>query len=90
MRLIDADKLCDELKEVSKLKGTTDKGKERARYIAEFIDFWGDVSTIEAIPIEWLNKVIEHYRENGWHDDAEDLELLINDWREALEVQGND
>lgn len=38
--------------------------------------------TIEAIPIEWLNKVIEHYRENGWHDDAEDLELLINDWRE--------
>lgn len=53
---------------------------KREHPVATFIV--DDAPTVEAIPIEWLNKVIEHYRENGWHDDAEDLELLINDWRE--------
>ena len=71
MRLIDADKL---------LKGKTDH-----KMISTHI-IWNAL-TVEAIPIEWLNKVIEHYRENCWYDDAEDLEVLINDWREE---QSND
>lgn len=74
MRLIDADDMFSRY--LSLL----------SKHIAEFklgdaIEMLEDAPTIEAIPVEWLNKKIEHYRENCWHEDAEDLEGLINDWR---------
>lgn len=67
MRLIDADKLINELNDAIKRKGLNTEAKNKALWCAWFLDIIAQVSTVDAIPIEWLRQfdytipdIIEH------------------------------
>ena len=76
MRLIDADKLYGELWEIYIRKESTKELKKKSGYLAGFIDVMGDASTIEAIPIEWLEQFgVTRYQRNL-------ISNIIGTWRE--------
>lgn len=81
MRLIDADKLIKNLNGAIERKGLSAEDKNKALWCAWFLDTIAQVSTVEAIPIEWLKEWSRLYLAPT-KEYTDIIEDIIRDYRE--------
>lgn len=75
MRLIDA----DELQEL--LNWTHDRPPFSREKVKHMID---KARIVDAIPIEYIEKTVETWSKDGYEDDAENLSILVHNWKMEL------
>ena len=87
MRLIDADRLKVEM-QLNKTSYEISDVDERQNEVVDWcIKDVDNADTVEAIPIEWIEAVIEKYASYEYHVEIDDIEArwtldaLIEDWR---------
>lgn len=86
-RLIDADKLVKAIKNENPSISISDTIEKFARTIQVQMQ-----PTVNAIPVEWIKKVIEKYATFEYHVEIDDIEArrtlraLIEDWGKENEI----
>ena len=78
MRIIDAD-------EIKNLQWILYRGYNDACREYVTIEGINTLPTIEAIPVEWIKEIVEVAEKVGADKYAEDLRILLADWREENE-----